>query len=181
MLDARALKARYQSKWRLAARRELAVLNLLNILLPDGYVAIAAGLGTGTTDLIDRSYGSPLDAFDLVVLRGMDVVAYVDVTGFWDERQARSVNGGKELCVGAWKLWKARKFGVVDRAWIVHVADKRVSLRWLPLAALDAEKHVARLVPGERPYYCLPQQKWRDTGSFLKWLLAIKVANSGQL
>ncbi|ALL00129.1 Viral/Archaeal nuclease [Pyrodictium delaneyi] len=171
-LDARQLKARYQQKWRIAARRELAVLNLLNILLPDGYVAIAAGLGTGTTDFIDRSYGSPLDAFDLVVLRGMDAVAFIDVTGFWSEQAARTVNGGKELCVGAWKLWKAQRFGLLDRAWIVHVADKRVSLRWLPLAALEAEKHMARLVHGERPYYCLPQQKWRDTSAFIRWLTA---------
>ena len=177
-LDAQRLKRRYSSKWRVSARRELAVLNLLNILLPDGFVAIAAGLGTGTTDYLDRSYGSPLDAFDIVVLRGGEVVAYIDVTGFWSERQAKTINNGKELCVGAWKLWKAQRFGILDKAWIVHVADKRVSLRWLPLAALEGNRHTARLVHGERPYYCLPQQQWRDTSAFTKWLQARGITNA---
>jgi len=177
-LDARALKQRYSAKWRLAARRELAVLNLLNILLPEGYVAVAAGLGTGTTDYLDASYGSPLDAFDIVVLRNGEITAYIDVTGFWSESKAKTINSGKELCVGAWKLWKAQRFGIVDRAWIVHVADKRVSLRWLPLTVLEAEKHIARLVHGERPYYCLPQQKWKDTSAFIRWLTGVASSNA---
>ena len=171
-----SLKTSYKPKWLLAARRELALINLLNVLLPEDYVAIATGLGTGTSYYYNDDYGSPIDAFDIVIYkktpRGLESVAFVDATGFWEERMAKKINGKAMLCVLKRKIDKAVEFGILDSAWAVHIADKRVSLRWLKLEALQAPKvERVRLVEGENIYYCLPQEKWKDTSTFISWLL----------
>ncbi len=170
-----SLKTSYKPKWPLAAKRELLIINILNILLPPGYKALATGLGTGTSDYIDANYSNPLDAFDIVVYKqtekGLEPVAYIDVTGFREEKAAKKHNGKALLCVGSWKLWKAREFGLVEKAWAVHIADKRVSLRWLQMREIsEANPERIRLVDGENIYYCLPQEKWHDTSRLLTWL-----------
>ena len=73
----------------------------------------------------------------------MKPVAYVDVTGVGS---SHGLQAGKGLCVGLWKLWKAERLGVKDRAWFVHVEDDGPRLRWQQLSILEeqGERHVLR-------------------------------------
>jgi len=180
-LDARQLKRRYQSKWRLAARRELLVVWLLNRFyeLPRlGYVALLSGLGSGTSDYIPRSYRDTEDAYDIVVYRAGDwrPVAYIDATGVSSPAELQAKKG---LCVGVWKLWKAEKLGVEKhRVWIVHVEDDGPRLRWQQLSVLEQQGAKHRLRSDERPLLCLPSQKWKPTRAFLRWLTGVAASNA---
>ena len=174
-----SLKVSYRGKWGVGVRRELLLLNILNILLPSGFKALATGLGTGTSDYIDGNYTNPLDAFDIVVYKqtdnGLEPAAYIDVTGFREEKAAKKQDGRALLCIGSWKLFKAQEFGLESRAWAVHIADKRVSLRWIQFSKLSrSNPERIRLIQGENIYYCLPQEKWHDTSTFLNWLKAAR-------
>ncbi len=175
-LDARSLKRRYAGKWRVSARRELLVWNLLNFWLPPRYRVVLGGVGAGVPEYLAVNYGSVYDAFDLIVF---DVetgkpAAFIDVTGFESEHKARDV-GGKQLCVLEPKIWKAEKFKVLDNAWAVHVADKRVSLRFTLLAYIKQHGKRVKLLRDERNYLCLSQQAWKTISDFIRWLTGVRL------
>ncbi len=172
-MDAQELKQRYQARWRLAADRERLVLFLLNqyYKLPRlGFLAALTGLGSGLSDYIPRSYASLEEAFDITVYRVSDwkPVAFVDVTGV---RSPHDHVRGLGLCVGKWKVWKAEKYGVLDRVWMAHVDDEGPRVRWASLAYLAEAGEERRMVDGERPYICLDSRKWRPTRTFIEWLV----------
>ena len=106
--------------------------------------------------------------------------AFIDVTGFESEQKTRDV-GGKQLCILEPKIWKAEKFNVLERAWAVHVADVRISLRFIPLAYIKQHGRRTKLLRDERPYLCLSQQAWRTMRDFIRWLTGVAASNAVQV
>ena len=171
MTWAERLKQRYASRWSDAARRELLVLSVLNIYLPEGFRAVPTGLGSLSDEYIPRSYSSVMDAFDIVVLRGDGrIAAYLDVTGV---RTASTMQPGKGLCVGLWKIWKAEKYNVKEKTWIVHVLEDHASLRFISLPYLEQHGRETRLYRDEHPLLCLETRKWKTLRQFLAWLTGV--------
>ncbi|ALL01936.1 Viral/Archaeal nuclease [Pyrodictium delaneyi] len=190
MLDARALKARYSSKWRLAARRELLSYNILNILLARyGCYVLFTGVGSGYTGYVPDNYDSPLNAFDFAVFcskgKGDELVAFVDVTGYRDYSDGR---GDTKPCILYRKVEKAKRLGIpLERVWFLHFVDTRVSMRLINAHLVEemlaqglAEKR--KLYRDENWYICIEQRRWLEPRNFMKWLAMMKeVNNSGQL
>ncbi len=170
------LKQRYRLLWPRSLIREIVVANVLSALLPPGYRVLIVGLGAGLADEVEGWHRGLEDAFDLVVARvedrGPRPLAFIDVTGVHsDEEMVKTVDEGRGLCIGVWKLWKAEKYGVLDRTWFCHVTASRVALRWLP--APKAQGRRVSLVKGEKPYICIPARDWLDTRAFIRWLLEV--------
>ncbi len=169
------LKKRYRRKWRVSLRRELLTYNILNILLePYDFMIVFSGIGSGTADYVDESYSNPVNAFDFIVLNeNGEVVAYLDVTGYSDYREAK---GDTKPCILLPKLWKAEEFNITDKVWFIHFVDSRISLRFIRATALrkylDQNKaELRKLLHGERPYICIDQKYWQEPKDFIRWLL----------
>ena len=169
---AKQLKHVFADRWRYGVKRELLVLNILNILLPRGFVAILTGIGSGSNIYVEASYDNPLNAFDIVVFNEeYEPVAFIDVTGV---RDARSYDKGKGLCVGSWKLYKSEKYGIQDRTWFIHVLDDRVSLRFINYNMMKKHGKLHRLHEGygvEGQFHCCDSKYWVSPKEFIKWLM----------
>ena len=173
-LDAARLKKRYSSKWRLSARRELFVYNLLNLLLDGtGCYVLFTGVGSGMAEYLRMSYDNPLNAFDFAAVCRGEVVAYIDVTGYRDYREGRQ---DTKPCVLLPKIWKAEKLGVpLEKLWFIHFVDSRISMRVISAAEIaqhpEAEKR--KLYRDEYPYLCLDQRHWHSPDKLRKWLTGV--------
>ena len=178
-MDAQRLKQRYASKWRIAARRELFVFNIINLLLDGtGCYALFTGVGSGSSEYLDRSYDNPLNAYDFTIICRGKVVAFLDVTGYRSYSEAK---GDPKPCVLMPKLWKAEKLGIpLEKLWFLHFVDSRISLRviqaWEIAQHPKAEKRY--LVKGEHPYLCLDQRYWHDPSRLRKWLTGVAASNA---
>ena len=175
VLDAGELKRRYQEKWARGNARERFVLAALNAFLPPGFTAELTGRGAGSEEYIERSFEGREEAFDITIYHGDAAVAYVDVTGVAGrgDMQRHRCNG---LCVGVWKLEKASRLGLLDRAWIAFVVDEDLSirfqsLRWLRQALEAPYTRVCRLYEDERLTYCTDTHYWKRFKAFRNWLV----------
>ena len=178
-MDARALKERYQARWKQSNARERFVALALNAYLPRPWRAELTGLGAGSEDYIDRSYGSLEEAFDITVYYDTTPVAYVDVTGAASVADVRR-HECPGFCVGSWKLEKCRRYGVCRRAWVAFVVDEDLRVLWLPLAWLEAHLEApfvteCRLYSDERTVYCTDSSRWKRFRHFRQWLTQVGV------
>ena len=177
MLSPEELKRRYMEQWERSNARERFVALALNAYLPRPWRAELTGLGAGVDDYIPRSYSRPEDAFDITVYYGDRPVAWVEVTGVPSSSDMRRHPACRGLCVGLWKLRKAREFRVVERLWFAFVVDESWSVRWLPAKQLDYwEQGEApwlqrcRLRRDERTALCTEPHRWRRYRTFQYWL-----------
>ncbi len=176
-MDARELKRRYMEKWRRSNARERFVVAALNAYLPSPWRAELTGLGAGVDDYIPRGYSRPEDAFDITIYYSGEPVAWVEVTGVPSSKDMR-LHPCRGLCVGSWKLAKAREFNVVERLWFAFVVDENLSIRWLPARLLAQWEEAeapwlsrCRLRKDENTAVCVDGGYWRKFRSFKQWLL----------
>ncbi len=177
-LDARQLKRRYREQWARSNARERFVALALNAFLPRPWRAELTGLGAGVDDYIPRSYTRPEDAFDITLYYDNTPAVWVEVTGVPSSDDMRRHPECRGLCVGVWKLRKAREFRVVERLWFAFVVDESWSVRWLPARLLDLwERGEApwlqrcRLRGDEREALCADGGRWKRFRHFRQWLL----------
>jgi len=171
------LKERYQGKWVRSNKRERLVIEYLNDYLPFGFRAELRGLGAGSNARVDGWHSGMLDAFDIVVYYNGVPAAFIDVTGV-DSVDIVRQHKCRGYCVGSWKLGKAKRYNVLEDAWIAFVVDDEPRILWLPLAYLDhllASPHtdVCRLYRDERVVYCLSSRYWRKAARFFHWLVTM--------
>lgn len=168
----------FRNKWREGLRRELLVVNILNILLPADFKAVLTGIG-GSAEFIDESHSNPLNAFDITIFdKTMRAVAFIDVTGV---RSQHDYEKKKGLCVGAWKLWKAERYNVTERTWFIHVLDEKISLRFINYNRLRKLGSISSLneaygVTGQ--FYCCDSHYWLSFKEFRKWLTGMMNENN---
>jgi len=173
-----SLKQRYREKWQRSNARERLVLALLEAYLPEPFGARLTGLGAGQDDYIPRGYSNPFDAFDITVYYGSKPCCWVEVTGVESSHDMARHPACKGLCVGLWKLRKAREFRVAHRLWFAFVVDENASIRWLSAALLDQWEtgeapwlRRCRLRRDESEALCLDGSYWKRFKSFLNWLV----------
>ncbi len=172
------LKQRYSSKWARSTAREYYVANLLNAIfnlreIPA--IAIVVGFGAGVNRQLRGWHRGLEDKWDIAVVSpGHGVVAFIDVTGYESPETARSATGDSYRCIGAWKIWNAEDYGVLDMLWFAHVTDETAAVYFLKadVAAQKAEKKQVerRLYKDENPVYCFPLREWRKPKAFIDWL-----------
>ena len=168
VLDAEALKQRYQGKWRKSNAREYIVKAVLDVLLPDGFTAEITGLGAGSDEYIEGSYSSILDAFDITIYYMDRPCAFVEVTGVSSPQDAKPKLG---YCVGSWKLHKAGKYNVEPMTWIAFVIDSEPTILWKSINAFNGlSVRPQKLYEDEREVYCLPRSRWKRYSDFERWL-----------
>ena len=170
------LKRRYGSRRVDGVRRELFVLNWLNIMLPSEYMAVFTGVGAGDSSYTPGTYTGVLDKWDIAVYHRptMSVRAFIDVTGYSDPRRARV---DSQRCVLSVKLKVATVQGVLDRLWFAHFTDTKHLLLMMKADRLQqlVENGTAErrwLYSDENPVYCLPSRYWVEPYKFLEWLQA---------
>ena len=176
-LDAQSLKRRYQGKWRISARRELFVYNLLNLLVSRyGCLVVFTGVGSGMADLVPWNYSNPMNAFDFVVVCENGVAAFIDVTGYADYRAGKK---DTKPCILYRKIEKAKLLGLeLEQVWFIHFVDSRISMRLISARLVEellrqglAEKR--KLYQDERPYICIEQRRWLEPRNFIRWLTGV--------
>ena len=175
-MKADVLKQRYREKWGRSVAREYYVANLLNTIfnlreIPA--VAVVVGFGAGVNREYSGWHNGVADKWDIAVLSpGYGVMAFIDVTGYESPEQGV---GGSERCIGAWKLWAAEDYGVLDILWFAHVTDESTAVYFIKATqvAQRADKGRAierRLYRDEKPVYCFPVQDWKKPRIFIDWL-----------
>ena len=170
---AELLKQRFRHRWPSGVRRELIVLNILNILLPRGFRAVFTGVGSGIARYVNENYDNPLNAFDITVFNEQyEPMAFIEVTGV---DRSQDMQKKKGLCIGSWKVFKAEKFNVQDMVWYVHVVTDRVSLRFINYNMLKKHSTFTKLEGLPGTYYCCNQSRWGSIKDFLRWLSTRRV------
>ncbi len=170
---AKQLKHVFADRWRYGVKRELLVWNILNLFLPDDYIVLFTGVGSGASDYVDESYSNPLNAFDSTIFdKEYRPVAFIEITGV---NSVRDYDKGKGLCIGAWKVWKAEKYGVQDKVWYIHVITTKQSIRVINYARLKKHAKFQRLNEGygwHGTFYCLDSKYWGSLEVLIRWLRA---------
>jgi len=167
------LKQVFADRWKKGVKRELLVWNIINLYLPEDYIALFTGIGSGSGEYVNGNYDNPLNAFDIVVFdkRLWIPVAFIEITGV---ERASDMAKHKGLCIGAWKIYKAEKFKVTDRVWYIHVLTSKASIRVINHYKLKKKAKFTVLHEGYGLYgkfYCLDSKYWDDIDTFLKWLM----------
>ncbi len=175
MSKAGLYKHEFRYKWRDGVIREWIVKQLLDLVflqhsLP--YHVLWTGVGAGNAEYVDENYDSPLNAFDLVIVNeNMKILAYLEITGTNDLAR------GEELCIGAWKVFKAERFNVQDKVWYIHVLSGKIPIRVinyrrLKKAAVFRSLRETTSVAGN--FYCSPVMKWGSIKDLIRWLAVRK-------
>ncbi len=164
-------KREFRYKWRDGVIREWIVKQLLDLIfmqknLP--YRVLWTGVGAGNAEYVEENYDSPLNAFDLVIVdENMKIMAYLEITG------TKDLEKGEELCIGAWKIFKAERFNVQDKVWYIHVLSSKIPIRVINYHRLRKiasfrQLHETSLVCGK--FYCSKTSKWGSINDLIRWL-----------
>ncbi len=164
-------KREFRYKWRDGVIREWIVKQLFDLIflqknLP--YMVLWTGIGSGNAEYVAENYDSPLNAFDLVIVdENMKILAYIEVTG------TRDLCRGEELCIGAWKVFKAERFNVQDKTWYIHVLSSKIPIRVISYHRLKKissfrQLQETSLVHGK--FYCSKVTKWGSITDLTRWL-----------
>jgi len=170
---AELLKKELGSKWRDGVIREWYVKQLLDLIFWDRrlpYRVLWTGIGSGSAEYVLENYDSPLNAFDLVIVDdNMRILAFLEVTG------TKDLCRGEELCIGAWKLFKAERFNVQDRVWYIHVLSNKFPIRvinYYRLRKISRFRQLYETSNVKGSFYCSETRKWSPIDSLIKWLRA---------
>ena len=151
------LKDKYMYRWQSTAKREQLFETLIKTFTK--FEIERVGVGTGSSERIERYHETPEEKFDYIV-RYNGKEYYVDVTGAW--RYPPWVQTSK--------LEYARRYGVEDRAWIAWLDTKRMAFYFiLASRALKLSENAKRVKLANEPneYIVIPLKHWIN---FRKWV-----------
>jgi hypothetical protein len=154
------LKDKYMYRWQNTAKREQLFEALIKTFTK--FEIERVGLGTATSERIERYHESPGEKFDYIV-RYNDKEYYVDVTGAWKYPPWTQMS----------KLEYAKKYGIADRAWIAWLDARRLAFYFiLASRALKLSENAKRVKLANEPneYVVIPLKHWIN---FRKWVSII--------